>query len=160
MFLQSLIDTFLMYLYDPVALKKQQKKNIRKERNFDDPVVRLVYIKEKYRVVTIAYKVFKNKTIDNIEFAASIFHNERDDPMSKKMLEKMPEPEKTVKIEAISKEVFSRKQHAFTSQDRLKNHPLYITCGTPDSHFDHDYFRDLTKEMRKTIHVKGTHFRI
>ena len=68
----------------------------------NEPIVRLTYLEEKNRVVTIAYQVYNDAFYGTrIKFAASIFRKQTD------------------------KDAFVRKQHAHTARERLILRPLW-----------------------------------
>ncbi len=67
----------------------------------NEPVVRLTYLEEKNRVVTIAYQVYPELSGTKIKFAASIFRKQSE------------------------KDAFVRKQHAHTARERLILRPLW-----------------------------------
>ena len=100
-------------------------------------VVRLVYIPEGNRKVTLAYQIFDGtpgKTV-KVRFAASIFHKE-------------------------NKEVFVRKQHAHTAQRRLVLRPHLTEVDLPEiasgEHLQISFYNNLVKHLRTEIRKRGT----
>ncbi len=102
-----------------------------------EPIVRLVYIDEGIRVVTIAYQLYAGNSKKNIKFAASIFRKQSD------------------------KETFVRKQHSHTACERLILRPLWTTFAIPQryeqvAHYDKEFYEDLKQHLRKEVHKRGT----
>lgn len=102
-----------------------------------EPTVRLIYIDEGIRVVTIAYQLYPGTHKKNIKFAASIFRKESD------------------------KEVFVRKQHLHTACERLIVRPMWTKFSIPERYeqaalYDKAFYEDLKQHLRKEVHKRGT----
>ncbi len=95
-----------------------------------EPLVRLTYLEEKQRVVTIAYQVYNDPAGTRVKFAASIF---------RKPTEKTEKQKDAV---VRKQDVFVRKQHAHTARERLILRPLWTEF-------------DMEKHLRKEIHRRG-----
>lgn len=102
-----------------------------------EPRVRVVYIDDGIRWVTIAYQIFPNNAKKNIKFAASIFRKEEGE-----------------------KVVFVRKQQSHTARERLNIRPLWTEFAIPErlenGRYDKDFYHCLQQHLRKEIHKRGT----
>lgn len=103
----------------------------------DVQFTRIVEQNQKFikRIITIAYRIYPERTSKNIEYAASMFRND-----------KAMECEKNGK--PIVNESFCRKRHIQTALGRLTVRPLYATLQLAD-HFRQHLQQSIIRKMKQ-----------
>lgn len=94
----------------PIAAESRENRDKRRDSKAQkhrdltqDRTVNFAKIAEGKRVFTIAYRLFPERLVSNIEFAGSVFRQEKDN------------------------EIYTRKRHVGTARGRLAVRPLYAT---------------------------------